>query len=65
MSRRSTRSLPAAAGVSTARDQLCLKFPDEDESCFAVAVTGRRVTYIHDVDDEEEFDLHDGNPRKL
>jgi hypothetical protein len=46
-------------------DQLCLKFPDEDENCFKVEVSGRKVTYIHDVDDEEEFELHDGNSRKL
>ncbi len=46
-------------------NQLCRKFPDEDETCFKVEVSGRKVTYIYDVDDEEEFELHDGNPRKL
>jgi len=30
-----------------------------------VAVEGRKVTYIHDVDDEEEFELQDGNSRNL
>jgi hypothetical protein len=46
-------------------DQLCHKFPDEDETCFNVEINGRKVTYIYDAGDEEEFDLHDGNPRKL
>lgn len=46
-------------------DQLCRKFPDEDENCFNIAVAGRKVTYIYDVDDEEQFELHDGNARNL
>jgi hypothetical protein len=46
-------------------DQLCHNFPDEDETCFNVEINGRKVTYIYDAGDEEEFDLHDGNPRKL
>jgi len=46
-------------------NQLCRQFPDEDENCFKVEVSGRKVTYIYDVDDEEEFELHDGNSRNL
>ncbi|MBX3502913.1 MAG: hypothetical protein KF889_26000 [Alphaproteobacteria bacterium] len=46
-------------------NQLCLKLRDEEENCFKVEVSGRKVTYIHDVDDQEEFDLHDGNVRNL
>lgn len=46
-------------------EQLCHKFPDEDETCFAVEVNGRKVTYVYDPGDEEEFELHDGNARDL
>jgi hypothetical protein len=47
------------------QQQLCLKLPDDDENCFNVAVAGRKVTYLYDVDDEEELELHEGNPRNL
>ncbi len=46
-------------------DQLCYKFADEDETCVKVEVEGRKVKYIYDGGDEEEYELHDGNPRKL
>ncbi len=46
-------------------DQLCHRIPDEDETCFNVEIEGRKVKYLYDGGDEEEFELHDGNPRKL
>lgn len=46
-------------------NRLCHKLPDEDESCYRVEITGRKVTMIDDNDDEEEFELRDGNSRNL
>lgn len=46
-------------------DQLCYKLGDEDETCVNVEIEGRKVKYLYDGGDEEEYELHDGNPRKL
>ena len=46
-------------------DQLCYKLGDEDETCIKVEVDGRKVKYIYDGGDEEEYELQDGNSRKL
>lgn len=46
-------------------EKICFKFPDEDENCYRVEIAGRKVTMIDEDDDEEVFELLDGNARDL
>lgn len=45
--------------------KVCMKFPDEDENCYRVEIADRKVTMIDDDDNEEIFELRDGNALNL
>lgn len=46
-------------------EKVCFKFPDEDENCHRVEIVERKVTMIDDDDNEEHFELFDGNSQNL